>query len=372
MKWRLPILATPMKTMLLYTGIFFLLVFGIYGAKKGMMMWYFAHFQPPAITVSSTKAESTEWQPFITTVGSLSAINGVDVSTEAPGTVKTIKFESGQMIKKGQTILTLDTQVEEAELKSNKAAMELAKLNYEREQTLYKKKVSSKSTLDTRFAQLEEAIGSVEATQAHIRQKTIVAPFSGRLGIRLVDLGEYVSAGKALVTLQTLDPLFVNLNVPEQYLPDLKIDQPVEISVNFGEETQVTGKITAINSKVSQTTRNVLIQATIPNKDNKLYPGMFATAKIWIKEPVKTLIVPETAVSYSLNGDYVFAVKKTKNKHTEEPELTVSRQYVKVGEHRKGKVSIVVGLKDGDEIVTSGQLKLQNGARIKINNSVEV
>lgn len=353
---------TPMAKMLAYVGLFFALLFGWYGVKKIAIYWFMSHYQPPAVTISSTKARAQTWQSFITAVGSLSAINGVELASEAPGTVKEIRFNSGQMVKTGDVILLLDTSLEEAELKSNQAQLQLAQMNYNRDKTLYGKNVSSKADLDAHLQALQSAEANVESSLAKIKHKTITAPFDGRLGIREVNLGQYVSAGQPMVTLQSLNPLYVNFNVPEQYLSNIYINQPVEVSVNFGAGKTVKGLITAVNSKVDQATRNVTLQATIPNNALQLYPGMFALCKVWLPARKNTIVIPQTAISYSLSGDYVFVIKDNQ----------AFRQYVKVGDRRGNDIAILDGLSVGTPIITSGQLKLQNGARIKIDNSVEL
>lgn len=361
----------PMKKMLAYVALFFILVFGIYGVKKlffGLMMM---HYQPPAVTISSTQAKSTVWQSYLTAVGSLSAINGVDLSSEVAGSVSEIHFDSGQMVKQGEVVIVMNTIVEQAALKNNQAKLQLAQMNYNRDKTLFEKKVSSQSSLDQRFAELKEAEAGVESVQAQIKLKTITAPFDGRIGIRLVNLGEFISPGTAMVTLQSINPLYVNFNLPEQFLPNLHIGQRVSTTVNIGKGKEVDGTITAINSKVDQATRNILIQATIPNEKNTLYPGMYALVKVWLAEEKNTITVPQTAISYSLSGDYVFLIKDD-SKSKDKSLLHVYRQYVKVGERRGDVVAILEGLNSGDLVVTSGQLKLQNGTHVEINNSVEL
>lgn len=364
-------MSKPMSKMLTYVAIFFVIVFGWYGIKKIMFMWGMSHYQPPPMTVSSTKVASKTWQSYLTSVGSLTAINGVDLSSEVSGVVQDIHFNSGQFVKQGDIVIVMRTNVEQASLKSNQAKLQLAKLNYEREKTLFNKKVSSQAALDQRNAELLQAEAGVETTQAQIQQKTIAAPFDGRIGIRQVNLGQYISPGVNMVTLQSLNPLYVMFNLPEQYLPDLYLDQPVNVSVNFGKGKTVSGTITAINSKVDQVTRNILAQASIPNEKHLLYPGMFALVKVWLKEQKNRVVIPQTAISYSLSGDYVFIIRD-ESKSKKEPDLHVYRQYIKVGERRGDEVSILEGLKPDDMIVTTGQLKLQNGTRIVIDNSVEL
>ncbi|HEU5280691.1 MAG TPA: efflux RND transporter periplasmic adaptor subunit [Gammaproteobacteria bacterium] len=353
---------TPMGKMLAYVSLFFGLLFGWYALKNIFIGIMISRYQPPAVTISSVKAKTETWQNFITAVGSLSAINGVDLASESAGTVKDIRFNSGQMVKAGDVIILLDTSLEEAELKSNQAALQLAQMNYNRDKTLYGKNVSSKAMLDEGSEALQSAEANVEASLAKIKHKTITAPFDGRLGIRQINLGEYVSPGQAMVTLQSLNPLYVNFNVPEQYLSNIYINQPVEISVNFGAGKTVQGTITAVNSKVDQSTRNVMLQATIPNNALQLYPGMFALCKVWLPAKANTVVIPQTAISYSLSGDYVFVIKDDK----------AYRQYVKVGERRGDDIAILDGLTAGTPVITSGQLKLQNGARVKVDNSVEL
>lgn len=366
-------LSTPMSKMLFYVAVFFLIVFGWYGAKK-LLFWYFiSHYQQPAVSISSINVKSQTWRSYLTSVGSLTAINGVDLSSEASGIVQEIHFNSGQFVKKGEPIILLNTNVEQANLKSNQAKLALAQLNFDRVNTLTKKNVSSQSALDTSKAELLQAQAGVEFVEAQIKQKTITAPFDGRLGIRQVNLGQYVPAGTNMVSLQSLNPLYVNFNLPEQYLPDLYIDQEMDVSVSFGTGKTVKGKITAINSKVDQVTRNIQIQGTILNMNLTLYPGMFGLVKVWLKEQKNVVVIPQTAVSYSLSGNYVFIIKnESESKDKDDQNLHVYRQYVKIGERRGDEVSILGGLKDGDMIVTSGQLKLQNGTHVVINNSVEL
>jgi membrane fusion protein (multidrug efflux system) len=359
-----------MSKMLIYVSLFFVMVFGWYSIKKIMFFWAMSHFQPPPITVSTTIAKSVTWQSYLTSVGTLTAINGVDLSTDVAGIVSKIYFNSGQYVKKGDELILLDTSLEQAELKDRQAKLKLAQINYSRDKKLFEKNVSSQAALDTRYAALQEAEAGVQSVQAQIKQKTITAPFDGRTGIRQINLGEYISPGTLMVTLQSLNPLYVMFNLPEQYLPNLFLHQLIDVSVNFGRGKTVKGSITAINSKVDQTTRNVLIQATIPNEQFLLYPGMFALVTVWLQEHKNTVIVPQTAISYSLSGDYVFLIKE--ESQAGKSSLHAYRQYVKTGERRENVTSLLEGLKSGDRIVTSGQLKLQNGARVVIDNNVEL
>lgn len=361
-------MTTQMKKMLIIVGIIFGIIFGWYGAKKLLFTWIMGHYEPPAVTISASIATKKTWQSFVTSVGTLTAINGVDISAEAPGIVKEIHFESGQFVNQGDTLVLLDTRVEQAQLKANQSQLKLAQINFERDKTLAKRNVLSQASLDTSLAQLEQAEAGVEQVQARIKQKTITAPFSGKIGIRLIDIGEYVSAGTPMVSLQSLDPLYVRFNLPEQYVPKLYQGQPIDITTG---NQVIHGYISAVNSKVDQVTRNILVEATIPNKNMQVYPGMFAAVTVWMNDKKNVITLPQTAISYSLHGDSVFIIK-TKDKKSKEPISKAYRQYVKVGERRNDEVTITEGVKPGDSVVTSGQLKLQNGTHVVIDNSVEM
>lgn len=365
-------MSTQMKKMLFVVGVVLGTIFGWYGIQKLLFIYFVSSYEPPPVTVSASTATANIWQSYLSSVGTLTAINGVDISAEVPGIVKEINFNSGQFVNQGDLLVQLDTSVEQADLKSNIAKLKLAQINFERYQTLQKKNAVSQAVFDTSQAELKEAEAAVEATQARIKQKTLTAPFSGKIGIRQINIGEYVAPGTAMASLQTLDPLYVKFNLPEQYLPLLYLNQPIEISVNTSEKKSIAGTITAINSKVDQNTRNILVQATIPNKNLELYPGMFALIKVWLKEQKNVVILPQTAISYSLHGDSVFIIKDKGNGKKGKPNLHAYRQYIEVGERRDNIVSILKGLKAGDQVVNAGQLKLQNGTHVVIDNSVEL
>jgi membrane fusion protein (multidrug efflux system) len=360
----------PMSKMLMYVSIFFAILFSVYGIKKGIFLWFKSHYQPPPTTVSTTIAQPKSWQTYHSAVGTIQAINGVDIATEVPGIIQEIRFNSGQYVKKGDVLVLMRTTSEQATLKNQRAKLQLAKLNYQREQILFAKHVSSQATLDMRHAELLEAQAGVESVEAQIQQKTIVAPFDGRLGIKQVNIGQYTPPGTAIVTLQSVDPLYVMFNLPEQYLADLYLGQDVEVNVNIGEGKIVHGKITAINSKVEPSTRNVLIQVSIPNENYRLYPGMYGFVKVLLKQNGQSIVIPQTAISYSLSGDYVYLIKNISS--STKPDLRVYRQAVKVSERRGNEATIINGLKAGDQLVASGQLKLNNDTRIVIDNSVEL
>lgn len=353
-------LDTPMKKMLAYVGIFFFIIFGWYGAKKLFIFWMMSHYQPPPATVTATQVVSKPWHAYLTAVGTLQAINGVDLAAETSGIVQEIRFNSGQFVHKGDVVIKLKADIEQAAVKSSQAKFSLAKMNYEREKTLLDRRVISQASLDASFAELQQAEAQLETAKAQLQQKIITAPFDGRIGIKQVNLGQYLSPGTTLVTLQALNALYVSFSLPEQYLNQLYINQPVEVAVNFGSGKIVRGRITAINSKIDAATRNVSIQATIPNDGYVLYPGMYGQVKVELPVKKNTLVIPTTAISYSLEGNFVFVIKDNK----------VHKQSVKIGEQRDNVATIIDGLSINDKIVTSGQLKLHNNAQVVIDNKV--
>ncbi len=365
-------MSPQMRKMLLIVGIVFGIIFAWYGIKKIGFAYLMSHYVPPPVTVSSSIATTKNWQGNLTSVGTLAAVNGVDISAEVPGIVKEIHFESGQFVKQGDILVLLDMSIEQAQLQDNQAQLKLSQLNYNRNKALVARSAVSQAELDKLTAQLQQSQAGVEQIQAKIRQKTITAPFSGKIGIRMIDIGQYVSAGTTMVTLQSMDPLYVKFNLPEQYLNDLYLQQPVEVAVNLEGVQPFSGTITAINSKVDQATRNILVQATIPNKDFQLYPGMYALVKVLLREHKDVVTLPQTAISYSLHGDSVYVIKPDgKDKHGK-PILKAFREYVTVGERRGDEIAILKGVNPGEQVVTSGQLKLQNGTHVVIDNSVEL
>lgn len=363
-------MSKPMSRMLIFVGLFFALVFGWYGIKKIFIAWMMANYQMPPITVSSTPVTEKNWHSYLESIGSLVAVNGVDLSTESAGIVRNIHINSGQNVKRGDLLIELDTALQKAALKDRAARLTLAKMDYDRQKTLRSRNVSPQSTLDQTLATLQQAEAAYEMVNAEIKQKTITAPFDGRVGIKQVNLGQYVSPGTPMVTLQSLNPLYVDFHLPEQYVKNLYIKQPIDISINGLNNKPIAGNITAINAKVDQTTRNILIQGTIPNNSQLLYPGMYALVRVWLPGSTHKIVIPQTAISYSLSGDYVFVIKNEGSKKS--PNLHVYRQYVKVGERRGAEAVILNGLKAGDIIVSSGQLKLRNGASVVINNKLEL
>jgi len=409
-----------MKKRMTIMGIALLVIFGgIIGfnlIKSVMIKRFFASYEPPAVTVSSAIAQAVAWQPTIDVVGNFVAINGVDVSSETSGNVVKIDFESGQYIDKDGPLINIDDSVDQAILKSNQSELTLKELNYKRQTDLFKKGATPSSSVDEAKANLQQAQAKVEQTQAQINHKHIVAPFAGRLGIRQINLGQYISPGQTtIVSLQSQDPLFLEFYLPEQLYKRIHLNQTITFSVEEFPNAIFEGKITALNSKVDLSTHNVQVQAVLPNcpaeaikdptkspliktrketRGSKLIvncntelntknhvsnyifiPGMFSS--IEIAQPVEpnTVIVPSTAVSYSLYGNAVYLIEKNKEgKKNEGGEdiLTVNRVFVTTGEQQGNYTVIKKGVKAGQLVVSTGDLKLQNGTRVVINNDVKL
>ncbi len=366
-----------MKKRMIIMIIALVVVFGgifSFDAFRGYMIkQYFAHFEPPPAVISAHPAESKTWTPYLTTVGTLIAINGVSISSEASGLVAELNFKSGQIVTQGQLLVKLDDSVDQADLKNNQAALTLAQLNFDRIKNLFGKGAASSSDLDTNRAKLQQAQAAVDRTNALIAQKNIRAPFAGKIGIRSVNLGEYVTPGATiLASLQSLDPLFIHFSLPEQDLKLLSENQDVLLKVQAYPDIKFQGKITAINSTVDPKSHTIQVQATVPNKDLKLYPGLFADIEVALPQQQNVITVANTAVAYSLYGDSVF-VAKTEGKDKEgKPILKAYRTFVKTGIQRGNEIAIIDGVKVGDMVIDSGQLKLQNGIGVIINNKVSV
>jgi membrane fusion protein, multidrug efflux system len=356
----------PMKKMLILVSIFFLILFGIYVAKKLLFARAMSHYQPPPVTISTAEVKAANWRPYINSVGTLYAVNGVELAAETAGIVRDIQFKSGQFVKAGDLLAILDSSTEQAQLKSFQAKLKLTEMDYQRQIALFKKQAVSQAMIDSMRAKLQDAQANVEGLVARIRQKTITAPFAGKLGMRQINLGQYIAPGNTIASLQALNPLHVRFYLPEQYLASLSLNQPVTVTVDVGDGLDIEGKITAIDAKVKQSTRTIEVQATIANDKLLFYPGLFAYIKIWLPNMQQQLVVPQTAITYSLGGNFVYVI------HKELTDLRARQQYIKLGEARGNEIAIIEGLEKGQQIVSAGQMKLQNGARVVINNEVDI
>lgn len=347
--------------------------FGFDIVRRYFMRQYFSHFQPPPVTVSITRASAETWHPTLNSVGTLQAVNGVDINSRVSGQVVAIYFQSGQTVKKNQQLIQLDDAIDQQTLKNDMATLQLAKLTYQRRLQVFEKtRGAAKSDVDEAKAKLLQAEASVATAQLNIYYKNIKAPFAGKIGIRKVNIGQYVTAGQSLVTLQSLNPLYVDFSLPEQDLDRVYTDQPIQITVDTYPNEVFKGKVTAINSKVDIETRSILIRATIPNKDQKLYPGVYANVTVILPEKKNVITVPQTAVTYSLYGDSVYVVSKKGKDKKGKPILIAQQRFITVGPRKGTVVSVLKGIQPGENIVTSGQIKLRSGSRVTINNTLNV
>jgi len=365
------------RRMLIMLGVVLLIVLLLAGYKAFSIYTMIQGFSKPKPPISVAVATAVErpWQMRLPTVGTLKALQGVDLSLENAGTVTELKFESGQKVKAGQPLLQLDSAVEAAFLETAKADLGLAQLDYGRGSQLVGSSAISKGEFDRLSAQLQKNKATVNQLNAALAKKRIVAPFSGTIGIRLVDIGDYLASGTKIATLQDLSSLYADFYVPEQSVPKLAIGQPVQITVAAYPGQSFTGAITAINPIVESTTRNILVRATLANPDGKLLPGMFTSIEVLLPDPQKHIVVPESAITYTLYGNstYVVTQKKAQDGTVEkddkgQPVLIAERRFVETGERREGQVMINKGVQSGEQVVTAGQIKLDNGAHIAISD----
>ena len=326
-----------------------------------------AGFTPPA--VSTIKASLQDWQPQLHAVGSLRAVNGADLSAEVAGIVEDIKFDSGGDVEAGAPLVQLRAEDDIAISNRFRPPRSLPKSTTTRDQKQLKVQAVSQATVDADIANLASAMALVAEQQAIVDKKTIRAPFAGHLGIRQVDIGQYLNPGTAIVTLQQLDPIYIDFALPEQSLPRLSLGQNVTVKSDANADQSFTGTIAAINSKIDEATRNIQVRATLANPDHKLLPGMFADVTVDVGTPEKFVTLPQTAIVYNTYGNTVYLVQKSNEEG--KPPLTAQQSVVITGETRGDQVTVLSGVKDGDEVVTSGQVKLRSGSPITINNEVQ-
>lgn len=382
--------------------------------KTFMIKRFFANYKPPAVTVASAQVKKVDWKPTINTVGNFMAANGVDISAQASGNVTKIDFQSGQFVNKDAELIAIDDSVDQAILKFNQSDLALKKLNHKRQRDLFKRGAVSISTVDESQATLEQAQARVDQTQAQINQKHIRAPFSGQLGIRQINLGQYINPGQTtIVSLQSLDPLYLEFYIPEQWFKKINIHQNIHFAIEGFPNYLFTAQITAINSKIDSNTHNILVQGTLANcpavalrdtmhsnlikidpklSNNKqliscdtqlnqrnniqqfaFIPGMFADIQIEQPKQGQALLVPSTAISYSLYGNSVYVIEATPDKDNPGTKnLIAKRVFVSTGEQQGNFTIIKKGLKAGQLIVSAGEIKLQNDTPVVINNNVKL
>jgi membrane fusion protein (multidrug efflux system) len=324
----------------------------------------------PTASVSTIQARAENWQPVISSIATLAPVQGVTISADADGALVKVLVENGAAVRAGDLLMEIDTSVENAQLRAAEAQLELARLSAKRSTELIGKDTISQSEVDQTTAQLNQAEANVAALKATIGKKTVLAPFDGRIGIRSVNLGQYVSRGQALVPLQNLNSLYANFNIPQRLLPQLSIGQKVGVKVDAFNGTSFEAIITAINSEVDSATRNVSAQATLQNPGEKLRPGMFVQVEVELPAGEPQIVLPATAIAYAPYGNSVFVVEKMKGKDGKEY-LGVRQQFVKVGATRGDLVAVDAGVKAGEQVVTSGVFKLRNSMPVQVNNVVQ-
>ena len=324
----------------------------------------------PAETVSSAVVKEVDWPPILSSVGSISAVQGATVATELGGTVTEIGFENGALAKKGDLLIKLDASSEEAQLRSADADAELAKADVERSRDLAARKVISKAELDAAEAKAAQKVAQADNMRAMIAKKEIRAPFDGQLGIRQVNIGQMINSGQLVVQIQALDSVYVDFALPQQRVAQVKPGLEVRVTSDAIADRKFNGKLAAVNPAVDPQTRNVTLQAILENKDHVLRPGMFAKVEVVLPEEQKTLIIPGSAVSYAPFGDSVFVIEKKKDEKTGQETQVLRQQFVRIGEARGDFVSVTKGLKAGDVVVGTGVFKLRNGMAVTINNDL--
>ena len=330
----------------------------------------FAAMQPAPEAVTTIVTEREEWPATLDAIGTVAPVQGVTVSADLPGVVDRIAFDSGRTVDKGDVLVQLDTRQEQAQLAGAESQVELARVNFERMRGLVEQDAVSRAEFDAAAAAHQQAEARVREIRATIERKTIRAPFAGVLGIRQVNLGQYLTGGDPIVPLQSLNPVYVNFGVPQQEAGKMRQGRSVRITVGELGEGQFTGHVTAIDSIVDPTTRNVQVQATLSNPGGKLRPGMFVQARVMVGAGRQVVALPASAINYAPYGDSVFVLADLKNPKGQ-PYRGVRQQVVKLGPARGDQVAVVSGLNAGEEVATSGVFKLRNGVAVQVNNKVQ-
>jgi membrane fusion protein, multidrug efflux system len=339
-----------------------------FGAKMGKKMMAAAASAPQ--TVSTIEATATDWQSFIQATGTFRAVRGADLSAQAAGVVAEIAFDSGNEVPAGKVLLRLKPNDDYAKLEQLKAQAELADQTLTRDKEQLAAQAIAQANIDSDVSSLKSLRAQVAAQEALIEEKIVHAPFAGRLGIRQVDLGQYLAAGTTVVTLQALDPILIDFFVPQRSLAKLRAGLKVSAAVDAFPGAQFSGSVEAVNSKVDLNSRNVQVRASFANADKRLVPGMFASLKIANGETSSRITVPQTAITYNPYGDAVFVVEPHGSDDQGKPRYTVQQRFVKLGATRGDQVAIEDGLKAGEVVVTGGQIKLRNGSAVVINNDL--
>jgi len=354
-----------MLIMLVAVGLVLGGFFGFQIFKAGIIKQVMAALANPPQTVSTATATTQSWQTHIKAVGGLRAVSGADLSLEVAGIVDMIDFQSGDDVPAGKVLLRLRQDDDIARLNALKATADLAQVNYDRDVKQLRANAISQATVDTDQFNLKSALASVAQQQAIVDKKVLRAPFAGHLGIRQVDIGQFLNPGSAVVTLQALDPIFMDFYLPQQALDRIKLGQTIDVRVDTWPDQPIPGKIVAIDPRVDATSRNVMVRASLANPDRRLLPGMYATVEIDVGQPEQYVTLPQTAITYNPYGSTVFLVTEQNGQQQ------VHQTFVTTGATRGDQVAVLTGIKTGDIVVTSGQMKLRNGSPIKVDNKIQ-
>jgi membrane fusion protein (multidrug efflux system) len=345
------------------------------GALTGIKALQFSRMadqgrKPQPEIVTTAVANTQVWESTLTAVGSLVAVQGVMIAAEMTGKMVRITFEPGSMVKAGDLLVQQDTAAEEAEFRSAEATVGLTRLTFERARRLLAEGTFSQAEYDKADAEYKQALAQADNIRAVIAKKTVRAPFSGLLGIRLVNLGQMLSPGDEIVSLQALDPIFANFSLPQQQFPRIRPDLEVRVETDALPGEIIKGKITAINPQVETATRNIMVQATVPNGNQHLRPGMFVNVTVLLPEHDTTLVIPATAVLNAPYSDSVFIVENDASDKKSPPGTVVRQQFVKLGERRGDFIAVIAGLKEGETVVSTGVFKLRNGQAVSVDNTL--
>jgi membrane fusion protein (multidrug efflux system) len=360
-----------MIIMLIVVGMVLGGIFGFINFKGRMIKEFMTSQGEPLQTVSTTTAAFMEWLPKLEAVGSIQAFQGANMSSEVSGIVAEIYFKQGDNVKTGTPLLQLRANDDIAKLESLKATAQLARITYQRDQAQFLAKAISEQTLDIDKANLDVAVANVTQQRALTDKKLIRAPFTGQLGVRLVNVGQYLEAGTAIGTLQALDTIFADFYVPQQALATLNIGQQVTLKTDVYPTQTFTGTITVINAKIDINTRNVLVRATLNNPEHKLLPGMYTTVNVATGLAQRYITLPRTAITFNAYGATVYRVESNGQDEKNRPKLIAKQSFVTTGDSRGDQIAILKGVNEGETIVTSGQIKLRNGSPVTVDNSVQ-
>jgi membrane fusion protein (multidrug efflux system) len=363
-------MAKRMIVMLVLMAVFLAVLGFVKMRQFQAMAAQFAAMQPPPEAVTTIVAQPEEWPATLSAIGTVAAVQGVTVSADLPGVVDRIAFDSGRGVQHGDILVQLDTRQEQAQLAAAEAQLDLARLNFQRLKGLVEQDAVSRAEFDGAAATHKQADARVREIRATIERKTIRAPFSGVLGLRQVNLGQYLTGGDAVVPLQSLNPVYVNFGVPQQDAVQMQAGRKVRITVGDRADVAFAGRVTAVDAVVDETTRNVRVQATLQNPGGTLRPGTFVQAQVMLGAVRPVVALPASAINYAPYGDSVFVVTDLKGPNGQ-AYRGVRQQVVKLGDARGDRIAVLSGIKPGEEVVTSGVFKLRNGAAVQVNNKVQ-